>query len=86
MWESFLNKAARAKGRAKYTPDDLDWLSKKEMNRQQIKYMINTAHTLAVEEMVQLSRSYLQVLIGLDEIFLKAYNGVGRIANNLSYV
>lgn len=48
--------------------------------------MINTAHTLAVEEMVQLSRSYLQVLIGLDEIFLKAYNGVGRIANNLSYV
>lgn len=38
MWESFLNKAARAKGRAKYTPDDLDWLSKKEMNRQQVRY------------------------------------------------
>jgi hypothetical protein len=36
-WDSFLEKAATAKGRAKYTPVDLDWLSKKEVNGRQVR-------------------------------------------------
>jgi SpoVK/Ycf46/Vps4 family AAA+-type ATPase len=38
VWESFLKKAATAKGRANYTPVDLDWLSKKEVNGRQVRY------------------------------------------------
>jgi SpoVK/Ycf46/Vps4 family AAA+-type ATPase len=36
IWESFLKKAAITKGRAKYTPIDLDWLSRKEVNGRQV--------------------------------------------------
>jgi len=36
IWESFLKKAATAKGRAEYTSVDLDWLSKKEVNGRQV--------------------------------------------------
>ncbi|MCJ1280370.1 hypothetical protein MMC21_008197 [Puttea exsequens] len=36
IWESFLKEAATAKGRAKYTSADLDWLSRKE-----VKLIIN---------------------------------------------
>ena len=37
-WESFLKRAAAAvKGRAEYTPDDLDWLSRKEVNGRQVR-------------------------------------------------
>lgn len=32
IWESFLKKTVRAKGGAKYTSADLDWLSRKELN------------------------------------------------------
>ena len=33
IWESFLKRAAAVvKGRAEYIPDDLDWLSRKEVN------------------------------------------------------
>jgi len=38
IWGSFLKKAATAKGRANYTLDDLDWLSKKEVNGRQVRY------------------------------------------------
>jgi len=48
--------------------------------------MITTAHALAVEEMVPLSRSHLEVVIGLDKEFQKDYNGAGQIANSSSYV
>ena len=38
IWESFLKKAAAAaKGRAEYTPDDLEWLSGKEVNGRQVR-------------------------------------------------
>jgi hypothetical protein len=47
--------------------------------------MITTAHALAVNEMVPLSRLYLEVVIDLDEEFQKDYNGAGQIANNMSY-
>ena len=36
IWESYLKKAVTAKGRAKYTSVDLDWLSKKEVNGRQV--------------------------------------------------
>jgi hypothetical protein len=52
----------------------------------QIKNIITTAHPLAVDEMVPLSRSHLEVVIGLDEEFQKDYNGAGQISNNMSYV
>ena len=48
--------------------------------------MIATAHALAVEEMVPMSRSHLEVVINLDKEFQKDYNGAGQIANGLSYV
>ncbi len=48
--------------------------------------MITTAHALAVEEKVPLTRSHLEVVLGLDKEFQKDYNGAGQIANNLSYV
>ncbi|KAL8698333.1 MAG: hypothetical protein Q9201_006630 [Fulgogasparrea decipioides] len=85
IWESFLKKAATAKGRAEYTSVDLDWLSKKEVNGRQIKNMISTAHALAVNEMVPLSRSHLEIVIELDKEFQKDYNGAGQIANKASY-
>ncbi len=47
--------------------------------------MITTAHALAVDEMVPLSRSHLEVVIGLDEEVQKDYNGAGQIANSMSY-
>jgi hypothetical protein len=47
--------------------------------------MIITAHALAVDEKVPLSRSHLEGVIGLDEEFQKDYNGAGQIANNMSY-
>lgn len=38
IWESFLKRAAAAaKGRAEYTPDDLEWLSRKEVNGRQVR-------------------------------------------------
>jgi hypothetical protein len=37
--------------------------------------MITTTHALAVDEKVPLSRSYLEVVISLDEEFQKDYNG-----------
>ncbi|KAL8671532.1 MAG: hypothetical protein Q9168_003977 [Polycauliona sp. 1 TL-2023] len=85
VWESFLEKAATVKGRAEFTPLDLDWLSKKEVNGRQIKNIITTAHALAVDERVPLSRSHLEVVMGLDKEFQKDYSGAGQIANNLSY-
>ena len=51
----------------------------------QIKNMIITAHALAVDEMVPLSRSHLEVIIRLDEEFQTDYSGAGRIANSMSY-
>ena len=51
----------------------------------QIKNMITTAHALAVDEMVPLSRSHLEVLIRLDEEFQTDYSGVRRMANSMSY-
>ena len=48
--------------------------------------MITTAHALAVDEMVPLSRSHLEVVIGLDEEFQKDYNGAGQMANEASYL
>ena len=36
IWESYLKKAVTAKGRAKYTSVDLDWLSKEEVNGRQV--------------------------------------------------
>ncbi|KAI9715641.1 MAG: hypothetical protein M1812_005793 [Candelaria pacifica] len=84
IWESFLKKAATAKAGAKYTSVDLDWLAKKEVNGRQIKNMIATAHALAVSEMVPLSRSQLEVVIGLDEEFQKDYSGAGPMANKAS--
>ena len=37
IWESFLKKAATAKYRAEYTPLDLDWLLKNEVNGRQVR-------------------------------------------------
>ena len=37
IWESFLKKAATAKGRAEFAPLDIDWLSKKEVNGRQVR-------------------------------------------------
>ncbi|KAI9791932.1 MAG: hypothetical protein M1835_008168 [Candelina submexicana] len=86
IWESFLKKAATAKGRAEYTSVDLDWLSSKEVNGRQIKNMIATAHALAVSEMVPLSRSQLEVVVSLDEEFQRDYSGAGPMANKASYL
>ena len=47
--------------------------------------MITTAHALAVEERVPLTRSHLELVIDLDKEFQKDYNGAGQIANNMSY-
>lgn len=47
--------------------------------------MINTAHALAVNEMVSLSRSHLEIVIDLDKEFQKDYNGAGQMANRASY-
>jgi hypothetical protein len=38
-----------------------------------------------VEEIVPLTRSHLEVVIGLDREFQKDNNGAGQIANNMSY-
>ncbi len=38
IWESFLKKAVAAKCGAKYTPADLDWLSKKGVNGRQVRW------------------------------------------------
>jgi len=46
---------------------------------------MTTAHALAVDEMVPLSRSHLEVVIRLDEEFQTDYSGAGRMANNMSY-
>ncbi|KAL8698908.1 MAG: hypothetical protein Q9201_006308 [Fulgogasparrea decipioides] len=80
IWESFLKK-----GRAEYTTIDLDWLSKEEVKCRQIKNMVSTAHTLAVNEMVPLSRSHLEIVIDLDKEFQKDYSGAGQMANKASY-
>ena len=48
--------------------------------------MIATAHALAVNEMVPLSRSQLEIVIGLDEEFQKDYSGAGSMANRASYL
>ena len=48
--------------------------------------MMTTAHALAVDEMVPLSRSHLGFVIGLDEEFQKDYKGAAQIANNMPYV
>ena len=48
--------------------------------------MITTAHALAVEEQVPLTRSHLEVVIGLDKEVQKDYNGAGQMANNASYL
>ncbi len=48
--------------------------------------MITTAHALAVEEQVPLTRSHLEVVIGLDQEFQKDYNGAGQMANIASYM
>ncbi|KAL8626238.1 hypothetical protein Q9189_008078 [Teloschistes chrysophthalmus] len=85
IWESFLKKVVKATGRAAYTSVDLDWLAKKDVNGRQIKNMINTAHALAVDEMVPLSRSHLEIVIDLDKEFQKDYNGAGQKANESSY-
>ena len=37
IWESFLKKAATAKGRAECISVDLDWLSSKEVNGRQVR-------------------------------------------------
>ena len=47
--------------------------------------MIITAHALAVEERVPLTRSHLELVIGLDKEFQQDYNGAGQMANNLAY-
>ena len=47
--------------------------------------MIIIAYALALEEMVLLTRSHLEVVIGLDEEFQNDYNGTGQMANNASY-
>jgi len=47
--------------------------------------MISTAHALAVNEMVPLSRSHLETVIGLDKEFQKDYSGAGQMANKASY-
>ncbi|KAI4103533.1 MAG: hypothetical protein L6R37_003750 [Teloschistes peruensis] len=54
-------------------------------SRNSIKNMINTAHALAVDEMVPLSRSHLEIVIDLDKEFQKDYNGAGQKANESSY-
>ena len=41
---------------------------------------------LAVDEIVPLSRSQLEVVIGLNEEFQKDYSGAGSIANKGSYL
>lgn len=46
IWESFLKKAATAKGRASYTPADLDWLSRKEVNGRQVRFRIDMCEAL----------------------------------------
>jgi len=38
--------------------------------------MISTAHALAVNETMPLSRSHLEIVIELDKEFQKDYNGV----------
>ena len=48
--------------------------------------MMSTAHALAVNEMVPLSRSHLEIVIALDKEFQKDYNGAGQMANEASYV
>ncbi|KAL9582655.1 MAG: hypothetical protein Q9212_003177 [Teloschistes hypoglaucus] len=85
IWESFLKKAATAKGRAEYTSVDLDRLSKNEVNGRQIKNIISTAHALAVNEMAPLSRSHLEIVIELDKEVQKDYNGAGLMTNKASY-
>ena len=44
------------------------------------------ARALAMDEKVPLSRSQLEVVIGLDEEFQKDYSGAGSIANKDSYL
>ena len=44
------------------------------------------ARALAVDEMVPLSRSQLEVVIDLDEEFQKDYSGAGPMANKASYL
>ena len=39
--------------------------------------MISTAHALAVNKIVLLSRSHLEIVIDLNKEFQKDYNGAG---------
>ena len=47
--------------------------------------MMSSAYTLAINEMVPLSRSHLEIVIDLDKEFQKDYNGAGQMANKASY-
>lgn len=38
-----------------------------------------------MEEIISLTRSYLEVVIDLDKEFQRDYNGAGQMANNASY-
>jgi hypothetical protein len=38
LWGAFLKRAATANSLAKYTPKNLDWLARKELNGRQVRY------------------------------------------------
>ncbi|KAH6668333.1 P-loop containing nucleoside triphosphate hydrolase protein [Halenospora varia] len=60
IWDTFLQSAITAEGKADYSDEDLDELARHDLNGRQIRNVVREAHALASQEGAVTSYSHLE--------------------------
>ena len=67
------------------TPEDIQWLSRKELNGRQIKNLVRTAQALAKSKGDRMDFRHLKKVLSVSESFDNDLRGTGRLDNMHAY-
>lgn len=85
IWNTFLQNAITAEGKADYNDKNLNDLARHKLNGRQIRNVVRAAHALASQEGAVTSHSHLEIVIDAGKEFQADAEG-GSSANKQSYL
>lgn len=69
-----------------FTAEEIEWLSKKDLNGRQIKNTVRSAQALATSENKPLAMPFLKTVLGVQEGFENDLKGKGHAGAMQSYI
>ncbi|KAI5779375.1 hypothetical protein EDC01DRAFT_780252 [Geopyxis carbonaria] len=87
IWTMFFEMVRKQEGTEKsvFTEENIEWLSRKNLNGRQIKNIVRTAQALAKSKKEQMDMKHIRIVMGVAEGFDNDLHGTGQMDSLHAY-